>query len=320
MNKKNKIYPPIMNASGPKSITEEDLRDVAKSGAGAVITKSMSHCPREGNKKPRLKKRLDYEIGSLNSEGLPNLGFERYKEIIPKLKEEYDKTIIASIAAADCEHNHSLKEQYIVIAEAMEECGADRLEINISCPNIGKEPIGYDPESTFDLLNEIDSEVNIPVGVKIPPYNNMEALFYEVADALEESGIDSITTMNSEPNCMDIDLENREKVIRPHNGYGGYGGAGIYPIALAEVNRFYEYFKERGDDIKIFGVGGIKSSDQAIKHFLAGADYVQIGTSIMNKGTGILKKIWKDVEDYMEDKGYETINDLTGAVEESRGN
>ena len=62
--KKIKMNPAIMNASGPKCGSLDELKKLAKSDVGAIVTKSISLEPRKGNEIPRAH--YD-EIGSLNS-------------------------------------------------------------------------------------------------------------------------------------------------------------------------------------------------------------------------------------------------------------
>lgn len=308
-----KIEPPLMNASGPASVTYEELEQLAKSAAGAIVTKSMTHCPRVGNPEPRLRVKLDNELGSLNSMGLNNLGYHEYARLIPRLK-AHKKPVIASISSAPCEHNLSLEEQYLEAAEALERSGADMLEINLSTPNLTGIPIAMDLGNIKSILQPLRKAIKIPIGVKLPPYNNTLTLFEEVASMLMELEIDFAVTMNSEPNALDIDLKTKTKVIKPREGYGGLGGPAILPIALAEVHRFYKFFKKHGSPIAVWGCGGITKAEDAIKHFLAGAAAVQIGTALLWHGPKIFEEIWQGVQNWLAENGYSSLKEIIGAV------
>ncbi len=310
-----RIEPPLMNASGPASVTYEELQKLAKSAAGAIVTKSMTHCPRVGNPEPRLKVQLDNELGSLNSMGLNNLGYREYAKLIPKLKVA-SKPLIASISSAPCEHNLTLEEQYLEAAEVLERSGADMLEINLSTPNLTGIPIAMEPENIKRILKPLKKTIKIPIGVKLPPYNNTLPLFEEVARILMELEIEVAVTMNSEPNALDIDLKTKTKVIKPRDGYGGLGGPCILPIALSEVHRFYKFFKEHGSTIKIWGCGGIMKAEDAIKHFLAGASAVQIGTALLWHGPKIFERLWEGVKAWLKENGYKSLEEIIGAVKE----
>ncbi|MDW8328892.1 MAG: dihydroorotate oxidase, partial [Candidatus Bipolaricaulota bacterium] len=308
--------PPITNASGPNSVTREELERLAQSASGAVVTKSMTHCPRAGNPEPRLRERLPNNIGSLNSMGLPNLGYHQYAQIISHLKERYRKPLIASIASAPCPHRLDPIEQYREIATALEESGADALELNLSCPNLEEVPIAMDPQSVRHVLKAVTREVKIPVGVKLPPYNNTPKLFEEIARILLEFEIAYVATINSEPLTLDIDVKTRTKVIRPNDGFGGLGGPAVLPIALAEVHRFYRFFQKHRARIAVWGVGGIVTAEDAIKHFLAGASVIQIGTLYLWEGPAAFARLWAGVQEWLHANGYNSVEELVGTVKD----
>jgi dihydroorotate dehydrogenase (fumarate) len=309
------IRPPITNASGPHSVTREELEALGRSASGAIVTKSMTHCPRAGNPEPRLALHLDGERGSLNSMGLNNLGFQEYAKLMPTLK-RYGKPVVASISYAPCEHQLPLEEQYGQIAQTLIESGADMLEINLSTPNLTGIPISNDPQSIRRVLAPLCKNRNIPIGVKISPYNNTLPLFTEVAQLLLELGVDFVTTMNSEPNALDIDLKTRAKVIKPREGYGGYGGPAILPIALAEVHRFYTFFQKHNSPIEVWGCGGIVRAEDAIKHFLAGASVVQVGTALLWKGTAVFAELGNGIERWLKENGHSHLHEIIGTVRE----
>lgn len=309
------LHPPITNASGPLSVTYEELERIARSAAGAVVTKSMTHCPRQGNPEPRLRVHLDGEIGSLNSMGLPNLGYQEYAKIIPKLK-EFGKPVIASIASAPCTHKLPPIEQYREIALAIEKAGADALELNLSCPNLEDVPISMDPQSVRAALRTVTRDVKIPIGVKLSPYNNVPKLFEEIAKTLLDFEIAYVATINSEPLTLDIDLKTRTKVIRPNDGFGGLGGPAVLPIALAEVHRFYKFFQKHKARIAVWGVGGIMKAEDAIKHFLAGASVVQIGTLFLWEGPSAFERLWAGIQRWLTENGFSSVEEIVGQVRE----
>ncbi|WP_268793705.1 hypothetical protein [Shewanella frigidimarina] len=84
----------LMNASGPKCTTWDELQTIAQSASAAVVTKSCTIKPREGNPEPRYK---DLPLGSIQSMGLPNLGYKAYLEMVPQLK-ALGKPVIVSVS------------------------------------------------------------------------------------------------------------------------------------------------------------------------------------------------------------------------------
>ena len=102
----------FMNASGALCVTREELTALGRSRAGAIVTKSMTVEPRRGNPEPRY---YGFPGGSINSMGLPNLGYRAYAELIPDLK-RFGKPVIASVAGL-CE------EDFTIIADAINDAG-----------------------------------------------------------------------------------------------------------------------------------------------------------------------------------------------------
>ena len=84
----------VLNASGPNDSTLEELETLGNSSSSAIMMKSSSIEPRQGNEKPRYAK---IPFGSIQCMGLPNLGYKEYIKLASKLK-KYNKPIIASVA------------------------------------------------------------------------------------------------------------------------------------------------------------------------------------------------------------------------------
>ena len=115
---------------------------------------------RQGNPLPRY---YGFPGGSINSMGLPNLGYRAYAELIPELK-QFGKPVIASVAGL-CE------DDFPAIARVINDAGPDLIEVNLSCPNIpGKPQIGYDADASERLMKRVRPLITVPMGVKLPPY------------------------------------------------------------------------------------------------------------------------------------------------------
>ncbi len=290
----------IMNASGPLDATLEELTDIATSGAGGIVMKSCTVEIREGNPEPRY---IDVEWGSINSMGLPNLGYKYYNGIAPKLK-SYGKPLIASIAGAN-------SQEYKKIVEAFNSSNVDILEINLSCPNVvGRPQIGYDFEMSQEIMGILGDVSEKPWGVKLPPYFDF-VHFEEMASILNNSKISFIVSINSIGNALFIDWETEKVLIKPKGGFGGLGGKYIKPTALANVRKFYELLNKK---IKIVGVGGIYSGIDAFEFILSGATLLQLGTSFAQEGPQIFERVSRELKTIMEKKGYKSLEDFRGKL------
>src|SRR3989338_3057866 len=272
----------IMNASGALCVTREELEALGRSGAGAIVTKSMTVEFRKGNPEPRY---YPFSGGSINSMGLPNLGYQAYAELIPALK-AFKKPVIASIAGL-CE------DDFPEIARAISKAGPDLIEVNLSCPNIpGKPQIGYDFDASERLIRKVRAAV---------------------AEVLKRAPVDFLSLINSVGNALVIDPEREAVVIKPKGGFGGLGGSVIKAVALANVRAFWKAFDGR---IPIIGVGGVTSGTDVFEHLLAGASAVQVGTALVEEGTGVFDRLAAELLVVLKKKTYPSSSAVVGRLKE----
>jgi dihydroorotate dehydrogenase (fumarate) len=292
----------FMNAAGALCVTRDELMALGKSRAGAIVTKSMTIEARQGNPEPRY---YGFPGGSINSMGLPNLGYRAYAELIPELK-QFGKPVIASVAGL-CE------DDFPTIAAAINAAKPDLIEVNLSCPNIpGKPQIGYDPEASERLLKRVRSVITVPMGVKLPPY--FDPAHHEVmGKVIGRCGVDFLNMINSVGNGLVVDPEREEVVIKPKGGFGGLGGTIIKAVALANVRAFYKIFQGK---IPIIGTGGVMNGVDAFEHFLCGASAVQVGTILVEEGLGAFGQLETELAAQLKKKGYGSVADCRGKVKE----
>ncbi|HFQ3630857.1 TPA: dihydroorotate oxidase, partial [Enterococcus faecium] len=266
---------PLMNASGVHCMTTQELDELAHSEAGAFITKSCTINERKGNPEPRY---FDVPLGSINSMGLPNLGFSYYLEYAlayEKVQENQNQPLFFSIAGMSVQEN-------LEMLEKIEKSGFNGItELNLSCPNVpGKPQLAYDFEATYETLKKVFSIFSKPLGIKLPPYFDF-AHFDQMADILNQFPLTYVNAINSVGNGLYIDTEQEAVVIKPKEGFGGIGGEYIKPTALANVRAFYTRLKP---EIQIIGTGGIRTGQDAFEHLLCGASMLQIGTELHKEG------------------------------------
>ena len=75
----------LMNAAGVHCMTKEELAEVEASAAGSFVTKTGTLEARPGNPEPRY---VNVPLGSINSMGLPNNGFEYYLDYVIELQKQ----------------------------------------------------------------------------------------------------------------------------------------------------------------------------------------------------------------------------------------
>lgn len=293
----------IFNTSGPKDETLPLLKIIGRSKSSAITMKSCTLEPREGNPEPRYADLPNKS--SINSMGLPNLGYKEYVKFVPILKKQFKKPVVASICGMTLEDD-------VVMFNAFNATDVDLIEFNPGSPNtIGKPIVGYDVSEMDRLLKTVTKICKKPLGVKLPPYFDL-VHFEQIAKVLKEyPQVKFITCINSIGNGLVIDPKKEVPLIKPKGGFGGIGGRAIKYTTLANVRKFYELLD---DKIQIIAVGGIISGIDAFEAILAGASAVQVGTIYMQEGPSCFARIQKELASYMSKKGYKTIEDFRGKL------
>lgn len=269
------------------------MKRITRSGAGAVVTKSIGLKPKKGYVNPTF---VELENGILNAMGLPNPGIINFKEEIIDLKKS-GITVISSIYGGN-------KEEFGKITGELKDTNIDALELNLSCPHAKKYglEVGSDPKLVREICFEVKKIFKKPVFVKISP--NLTDI-KEIAKAAEEFGVDGIVAINT-VKAMKIDLELQRPVLS--NNIGGYSGKAIKPIGIRCV---YELYQEL--DIPIIGCGGITKGEDAIEYFMAGASAVQIGSGIYYRGLDIFQKINQEIKQWLQKHDYNSVSEIIGA-------
>lgn len=283
---------PVMNAAGILGLSANLLKRVYEAGAGGVVTKSIGLHPRRGHPNPTL---VAVEGGVLNSMGLPNPGAAYFAKEVKRLK-GMGIPVIASIFG-------SSQEEFIEVARILAEGGADALELNYSCPTVGRERclLDADPENIERVTSAVKDAVDLPIFVKLSP--NVGDIV-ECAWASERGGADAITAVNTLKGLA-VDVELRRPILS--NIVGGLSGPALKPVALRCVWEITEEI-----EIPVIGCGGISTWRDAVEFLLCGANAVQIGTAIMYRGLEVFGEILEGVKGYLEGNGFRDVNEIVG--------
>ncbi len=288
---------PIFVASGTYGYGTEvsELADITV--LGAIVTKSVTRYPREGNPPPRI---VETPSGMLNSIGLANIGVEAYiKKMIP-LYEELKTPIIMNIAG-------STEDEYCEILELTELVSSNIVgyEINISCPNVnaGGMEFGVDCGLTEQLTTRLRKITDRLLIMKLSPNVTDIAA---IGVAAEKGGVDALSAINTLVG-MSINTTNKKSNI--HYGYGGLSGPAIKPVGLACVHKIYQAV-----DIPLIGIGGITSADDVLEYVLAGAAAVEVGTANY-RDPNVGNSIIVELDTLLDQNDIGSVPELVGKVE-----
>ena len=127
----------------------------------------------------------------------------------------------------------------------------------------------------------------------------------EMAKAVEAGGADAVSLINTITG-MKIDINRKSFVLA--NKTGGVSGPAIHPIAVRMV-----YEAANAVNVPVIGMGGIATAEDAIEMILAGASAVSVGTANFHD-PGVTMKIVDGIEKYMEQQGFQTVDEMVGIV------
>jgi dihydropyrimidine dehydrogenase (NAD+) subunit PreA len=159
------------------------------------------------------------------------------------------------------------------------------------------------------MITEWVTEVStIPVLVKLTP--NIADIRFPARAARKgrAHGVSLINTINS---IVGIDLASLEPrpSVGGKGGHGGYAGPAVKPIALNMVS---QVAMDPEVNLPISGIGGVSTWRDAAEFILLGATSVQVCTAVMHHGFRIIEDLTEGLSNWMDEKGYATIEDFRG--------
>jgi dihydroorotate dehydrogenase (NAD+) catalytic subunit len=279
-----------MLASGILGISLEVFGRIYKSGAGAVVTKSLSKEPWDGYPNPTI---VGIRGGYLNAVGLSNPGAPYFAKMISPNNEV---PIIVSLVG-------STEEEFEFMIKQFEGVKVVAFELNLSCPHVEKVglEVGDDPVLVTKIVKKIKSITKVPVIAKVGLGSTD---YLDTVGAAIDGGADAITAINT-IRAMGIDVETQRPILS--HKIGGLSGAAIKPVAVRCV---YEIASKY--NIPVIGCGGVYGWEDAVEFILAGASAVQVGSAIGDKWLDVFSEINDGMTNYMKRKGFLKISEMVG--------
>jgi dihydroorotate dehydrogenase (NAD+) catalytic subunit len=253
---------PILVASGTFGYGVEYGEVVDVQRLGAICCKGTTLRPRSGNPPPRV---TETPGGMLNSIGLQNPGVEAVIEKYGSIWQGWEVPVIANIAGESID-------DYVEVARRLDGVpGVAGIELNISCPNVGKGGLQFaiDRDAARAVTAAVRRATDLPLLVKLSP--NV-ADVRPIAKAIEDAGADAICAINT-LSGLAVSPDRTRAFLG--NTFGGLSGPAIKPVALRIV-----YEVAQVVSIPIIGIGGVTSLDDVLDFLACGAVAVQVGTAL----------------------------------------
>jgi len=253
---------PVLVASGTFGYGVEyaDVVDVQR--IGAICCKGTTLKARAGNRPPRV---TETPGGMLNSIGLQNPGIDAVLERYAPLWATWKVPVIVNVAGESID-------DYVGVVRRLDLVpGVAGVELNISCPNVGKGGLQFaiDQDAAAAVTRAVRRATDLPLIVKLSP--NV-ADIRPIAKAIAEAGADALSAVNT-LSGMALRADRSGPFLG--NTYGGLSGPAIKPVALRIV-----YEVAQVVEIPIVAIGGVTCLDDVLDYLAAGAMAVQVGTAI----------------------------------------
>ncbi|MCK4766716.1 MAG: dihydroorotate dehydrogenase-like protein [Candidatus Aminicenantes bacterium] len=286
---------PVIIGSCGLTHSVKEIKKLESHGAAAVVLKSIFE---EQISMDSDALSSDFHTHSEEADYLRNYTkqhtLDKYLELIKEVKKEVGIPVIASINCASAA-------QWVSFGKAVQDAGADGLELNIFIMPAGiKEKGGNIEKIYFDIINEVKKHISIPLAVKMGFY------FSGLANTIFElslRGIAGIVLFNRfyRP---DIDLKS-EKLTT----------ADIFSTP-DEIYLPLRWVGMMSSEVKcdLTASTGIHDGFGVVKCLLAGAKAVQVASIIYQKGAEHIGVMLNQVQEWMKEHNYSSIKDFNGKL------
>lgn len=285
-------------------------------GFGFASGGSVTLEPRRGNRRPwfhRLPKTKSVVVFA----GMPNKGLRKIRNYIEQNTHRVNsavgvvsvavianKTTIEQAGGRPAEQaiiNDVKKATEYIIHNKL----ANAVEINISCPNAGKEPF-IETESLDVLLTTLDSVPrDVPFWVKMPHLYDVEQ-FDSLLKVIVQHNVQGVTVANLVKDRSKIDIKDPlTDEIR-----GGLSGEPTREHSLELIRHAYKNYSDR---LTIIGVGGVFSAEDAYAKIKAGASLVGLITGLFFEGPRLVGRINRGLVELLRKDGFSHVSEAVGA-------
>jgi len=290
---------PVIVGSSGLTHSVENVKELEKHGAGAVVLKSL------------FEEQIRYEISKTMNQAESHDSYypeaqdyisnysrmhhvDNYLKLISDCKKAVSIPVTASINCVSAE-------EWTAFAKRIEEAGADALELNVfilpADPNFSGE---QNEKVYFDILDQVNKEVTIPIALKISYHFSGLA---KTALKLSWAGAKGMVLFNRFYS-PDINVENLK--IVPANVFST-------PEEISTSLRWVAMLSDRLY-CDIAASTGVHDGKGVVKQLLAGAKAVQIASTLYKNGFGRIGEMLTYLENWMDKHNYKTTEEFIGML------
>lgn len=302
---------PVLTAAGTAGHGAELAAYFDLSKLGAVVVKSLSPYPWDGNPAVRVHQTPS---GMINSVGLQGPGVAGWlRDDLPSLAATGARVVVSIWGQSVADYAEAA--ETLAAAAATNENGTSAIvavEVNISCPNTehGNELFAHDAGMTGQVM-VATSPCPWPRWAKLSP--NVGPALPSIAEAAQRGGAGAVTLVNTYFG-LSIDPETRKPRLGADEGgpgrAGGVSGPAIHPLAVKAVADVHRAVPE----LPIVAAGGAATALDVVEFALVGASAVQIGTATFADPRAPLR-ITTELQSWCAKQGVSRFAELVGAAQ-----
>ena len=287
-----KLKNPVIVGSSGLTSSIDKIKKIEEKGAGAIVLKSI------------FEEQIKFEAGKMtNGSDSPeawdyvnyyvkNNTVQQYLDLIKKAKQEVKIPVIASI-------NCVSSKEWTGFAKSIEEAGADAIEINVFVlPNDRNATAEKYENIYFELAEKLKSTLNIPFAFKLGSH------FTNLVGFIQKLNVPGVVLFNRFY-APDIDIDNMK-----------FTAAEVFssPADIRNSLRWVGIISSKISKMDIAASTGVHDGKAVIKQILAGANAVQVCSTLYKNGIDHLENIIKEIEEWMNKHGYNNINEFRGKM------
>ena len=295
-----KLSDPFMPGASPLVDDLDMVKRLEDAGAAAIVMHSLFE---EQIRREQVAAFLHTEVhGESYAEALyyfpsPDrfaLGPEEYLRQLARIKGTVAVPVIASL-------NGSTPGGWLEYAAAMEQAGADAIELNVYALPTDMEVGAQEVEDrTVEMLRTVKQRARVPVAVKLSPFYTAPAHF---ARRLGDAGADALVLFNRfyqpdiDPDRLDV---SRQLALSD-------------PAELPLRLRWLAILSGRLP-CSLAVSGGVHGAVDAVKAIMAGAHAVQMVSSLLRRGPEHLRRVREETVAWMEEHEYSSLQEMRGSM------
>lgn len=291
---------PIIVGSSELCNTVEQLINIEKAGAGAVVIKSLFEeqimMDIDAERTNNMSGSYDH-VENYVGYYLKKHNIDKHLKLVKDAKQAVNIPVVGSI-------NCVSSSEWMDYAKKFEDAGADALEINLFIMPANAEMSGEEIERIYtDIATQLPAKLNIPVSLKLSSYFSGMTNFFVKLSKTDIKGLVLFNKFYSP--AIDVATE---KIIS---------------------NTIYSKPEDNGQSLRWIGIlngkvdcdliasTGIHTGNDVISNILVGANAVQIVSSVYLNGLEQIEKMKKELGDWMDEKGYKSLSDFQGKLSQA---